>query len=71
VPPKKVATTELNALLFGLTGYGRILYIYSVKIRYASLSSIKNAREEVVPAFLSSGRWIKEGNSELGIRVYR
>ena len=59
------------ALLFRLTGYGRILYTYSVQIGYASLSSIESTREEAVPAFLSSGRWMKEGNSELGIRVYR
>jgi hypothetical protein len=32
---------------------------------------IEHTREEAVPTFLSSGRWIKEGNNELGIRVYR
>jgi hypothetical protein len=54
-----------------LTEYGRISYIYWSKTSFASMALIEHTREEAVPTFLSSGRWIKDGNNELGIRVYR
>ena len=65
------ADQTFSPTCFRLTGYGRISYIYWSKTSLASMSSIEHTREEAVPTFLSSGRWIEEGNSELGIRIYR
>jgi hypothetical protein len=49
-----------------LTGYGSILYTYPISDQLCSILSIEHTREEAVPTFLSSGRWIEEGNSYLG-----
>ena len=66
-----VAERAFPPSCFRLTEYGRISYIYWSKTSFASMALIEHTREEAVPAFLSSGRWIKDGSNELGIRVYR